>query len=288
MKIPTKKLKNGLEIPVLGFGTWTIGGKMESDPSNDEQNTIGINNALKIGITHFDTAEKYAAGHAEELLGLAIKNIDRSKLFITTKVANTNLGYDDVIASCKKSLNRLKTDYIDLYLIHAPNDGIPIKETMKAMGDLIKQGLVRNIGVSNFTTSRLKEAQKNSDYPIVTNQVFYNLFVRQPETDGLIQYCQQNDILITAFRPVERGILTRKGIPILDEISKKYKKTSAQIALNWLVSQPNVIAISKMSNKKHLEENLGALGWEMKMEDVDKLKREFPDQQKETSETPLR
>src|SRR3989344_4832135 len=158
MKIPIKTLKNGFSLPIYGMGLWQVGGRYESDTSKDNEEIENIHRAIGLGITHFDTAEKYAAGHAEEILGQAIKNIDRNKLIITTKVAKTNLAYKNVIAACKHSLQRLKTDYIDLYLIHAPNDEVSIKETMKAMGDLIKQGLVRYIGVSNFTTLRLKEA----------------------------------------------------------------------------------------------------------------------------------
>ncbi|MBI4004661.1 aldo/keto reductase [Candidatus Roizmanbacteria bacterium] len=288
MNIPVKKLQNGFRLPVLGFGTWTIGGKREKDTTNDEINILGIKNAINSGLTHIDTAEMYAAGHAEEIVGIAIKEFPRKKLFITTKVAPDHLKYDDLFRACENSLKRLQTDYLDLYLIHSPNDEVPINETMKALNKLKDQGLIKNIGVSNFKTSRLKKAQQTSVSPIVTNQVFYNLIVRQPETDGLIEYCQKNDILITAFRPVDRGLLTQSNNQIFAEICNKYQKTPAQMAINWLISQDNVVTISKMSNRKHLEENLKALNWKMEQIDIKKLRDEFPNQQKDTSETPLR
>src|SRR3989344_8387321 len=122
MIIPTKKLNNGFEMPVFGFGTWMMGGAFTQDPNNDDQADIqAIKTAIKFGITHIDTAEKYAGGHAEELVGEAIRNFARKKLFIVSKVSQTNLKYDDLIKSCQATLQRLNTSYLDLYLIHAPN-----------------------------------------------------------------------------------------------------------------------------------------------------------------------
>ena len=271
-----KKFSNGLKIPVLGLGTWRIGGDGNSpDYSKDQESITAIVEAVKLGYTHIDTAEQYGAGHCEELVGEAIKGFDREKLFITTKVMSKNLQYDDVIRSCKKSLERLQTSYIDLYLIHAPNKDISLEETMKAMDHLLDINLVKFIGVSNFNVETLKEAQKYSKHKIVANQIEYSLMTRNKGRYGdsidmeseTIPYCQKHDIIIMAERPIERGALLKPN-PVLDALAENYGKTKAQIAINWLISKPNIITIPKSSDVNHLKENLGAIGWKLTEEDL--------------------
>ena len=153
MQIPTKKLHNGFELPVFGLGTWQMGGRETHDPTNnDEQDIAAIQEAIRLGITHIDTAESYADGYTEQLVGKAIKDVDRSTLFLTSKVRPRNLKYDDVLKSCTESLKRLQTDYLDLYMIHKPNDEISITETMSALDRLVAEGLVKYIGVSDFAS----------------------------------------------------------------------------------------------------------------------------------------
>lgn len=288
MNIPTKKLKSGFEMPVFGLGTWIMGGDMVYNPQNDDEADIkAIKLGIDKGIFHIDTAQNYAEGHAEKLVAKAIKGYDRSKLLIVTKLHKGNLAHNDVLSTFEESLKRLDTDYVDLLLIHAPNLEIPLKDTISAMDKLVKDGLVKYIGVSNFALPRLKEAQQLSENPIVTNQVHYNLIYREPERTGLLKYCQENDILLTAWRPVQKGILTEKGTPIVDEICKKYQKTPAQIAINWLTSQQNVVTFSKMGSPKHIEENLGAIGWNMEKADIERLRKEFPNQQDVSDRVPL-
>ena len=281
-----KILGKDFKIPVLGLGTWGIGGFLETDSSNDEKSIQAIKDAIDLGYTHIDTAELYGAGHSEYLIGKAIKDLDRSKLIITSKVFKTNLKYDEVIASCKKSLEKLQTDYIDIYLIHAPNPEIPLEETMKAMDYLVDQNLVRFIGVSNFSVKEMQEAQKYSKNKIVANQIPYNLATRNKNRRGscinmeseIIPYCQKNDIIIMAYRPIERGLLLEPN-PVLDELSKKYNKTKAQIVINWLISKKGIITIPKSANIEHLKENLGAVGWNLSDEDIkllDETKFESP------------
>jgi len=270
-----KTLCREVKIPVIGLGTWKIGGGREGDNSQDKESIEAIRNAIKLGYSHIDTAEMYGLGHCEELVGEAIKSFDRAKLFITTKVTNTNLNYDDVIAAAKGSLRRLQTDYIDLYLIHAPNPNIPIEETMRAMDYLVEQGLVRFIGVSNFTVEDLKEAQKHARNKIVANQIEYSLLTRnkgrywgnQGMESRTIPYCQDNEIVVIAERPIERGLLL-KPHPVMDKLALKYRRTKAQIAINWLISKKNVVTIPKSTNLKHLRENLGALEWKLSEEDM--------------------
>ena len=276
-----KKLTGTIKIPVLGFGTWTIGGGDEADTTHDKEDISAIITAIKLGITHIDTAEAYARGHSEELIGRAISGFDRKNLFITSKVSPEHLSYDDLLASAKGSLQRLNTDYIDLYLIHAPNPDIPIQETMKAMDFLVEQKLVKCIGVSNFTAEQIKEAQKHTMNKIVANQVEYNLLVRNEGRvtndmeSKIIPYCQENNILIIAWRPLAKGELAKAGFKILDELAKKYNKTQSQIAIKWLISKKGIVTITKSTKVEHLKENLGAIGWKLTQEDIDRLNNEF-------------
>jgi len=288
MMIPTKKLKSGFKMPVFGIGTWQMGGRFERNPDNDDMADIqAIRAALDLGVTHIDTAESYAAGYAERIVGEALHGYDRSKLFLVSKVSKWNLRYDDVIKSARESLGRLKTDYLDLYLIHQPNPEIPIKETMRALDALVESGQIRNIGVSNFTVKRIEEAQAYTKNKIVANQVHYNLIFREPERQGLVEYCQIHDIMFIAWRPVQKGILTKRGIPILDEMSRKYSKTPAQVAINWLISQKGIVTLAKTTSVVHMKENLGAVGWTMDPVDIKRLRNEFPNQQGISDTVPL-
>ncbi len=275
MNIPTKKLKNGYTMPIFGIGTWKMGGLLNADTKNDADDRKGLRTAIDLGVTLIDTAELYGDGHAEELVGSVIKDIERQKLFIVDKIYKSNLAYKDVISACKASLKRAGTDYFDLYLIHAPNPDIPLAQTFKALDELNKNGLVKEIGVSNFSVEDLKDAQKVTKNKIVVNQIHFNL-AYQNLRDTVI-YCQRNDIMVMAYRPIERGALIEKEIPVIEEMCKKYKKTRAQIVINWLISQENITTISKMSDSKHLMENLHALDFKMEKEDVEKLGNQIPE-----------
>ena len=287
MRIPAKKLKSGFAMPVFGLGTWRMGGDMEYDPSDDEANIKAVKTAIDSGITHIDSAEKYAQGHAEEIIAQAIKGYDRSKLFLVSKVADGNLRYDDVLKSCSDSLKRLEIDYLDLYLIHAPNPQIPIKETMKALDKLKAEGLIKNIGVSNFNVTRMKEAQANSKNKIVANQLHYNLIVREVEKKGVLKFCQENDVMLIAWRPLESGLLSKDKSSVMDKVCKKYQKAPAQVAINWLISQPNVVTLSKMKSPTHLQDNLGAIGWKLEKNDIADLRKNFPGQKDVSNVCPL-
>ncbi len=274
-----KMLYNGTKVPVIGLGTWQIGGRNEADSSRDRENVAAIKGAIRLGYTLIDTAEMYGAGHTEELVGEAITGHDRSKLFIVSKVMSRNLAYDDLLRSAKGSLDRLKTGYFDLYLIHGPNPSIPIAETMRAMDYLVANGLARFIGVSNFSVAELEEAQKHTRNPIAANQVQYSLMVRNESTYGpyrnmeseTIPYCQRHSILVMADRPLHKGVLLQDANPVLDELAAKYHKTKAQVAINWLISKEGIITIPMSMSEAHLRENLGAAGWKLEKEDMQKL-----------------
>lgn len=287
MRIPTKKLLNGFEIPVLGLGTSRLIGVMDDEAISDDKTDIAaIKMGIEMGINHIDTAELYGSGHAEELVGQAIKNIERSTLFITSKVHSPHQSYNGVLDAAKASLYRMGIDYFDLYLIHQPDLTIPIRETMRAMDCLVDKGITRFIGVSNFSSKRLMEAQSYSSHKIVLDQVHYNLVIREPEKDGLVKFCQNNDIMLSAWRPLQKGAFL-KNSPLLEEMGAKYHKSVAQIAINWLISQEQVIAISKMRRKEHLIDNLGALNWRMTKEDIEKLRADFPNQKNISDRFPL-
>lgn len=180
MDIPTKKLTSGFELPVYGLGLWEMGGRWESDDSNDDTEITALAAALDLGITHFDTAESYGNGHAEKLLGQAIKGRDRSKLIVATKVAGPNQSYDGIFRSFEASLKRLDTDYVDLYMLHRyPEAGLPIEDTMKALDELVEQGVIKNIGVCNMSINRFNEVQKHTKNKLVCNQVHYNVQYRE-------------------------------------------------------------------------------------------------------------
>ncbi|GAX61524.1 aldo/keto reductase [Candidatus Scalindua japonica] len=276
-----KKLTDQIKIPAIGLGTWRIGGNVEADTTQNKEHISAIKTAIKLEITLIDTAESYAKGHAEELVGNAIQGFDRSGLFIISKVSPEHLKHNDLIESARMSLKRLKTDYIDLYLIHSPNPEIQIQETMRALDHLIELKLIRFIGVSNFSVEQIKEAQRYTKNKIVANQVEYNLLTRNSGhvtndmESRIIPYCQKNNILVIAWRPLAKGELARPGFKLLDELAKKYNKTQAQISLNWLISKKGIVAVTKSSKTGHLKENLDAMGWSLKLEDVDRLNNEY-------------
>ena len=273
-------------MPVFGLGTWKMGGERERNPDNDDSaDIVAIRTAIELGVTHIDTAELYADGKAEELIAEAVQDYDRSELFIISKVKWTNLKHDEILAACSRSLNRLKMEYLDMYVLHSYNDEVPLQESMRALDTLVDQGLVRSIGVCNFGVKHLAEAREYARHPVVYDQVHYNLEFREPERAGLLEYCQNNDVLLAAWRPVRS--LTSEIPDILVKMSQKYGKTPVQIAINWLISQENVVTLSKTRNIKHLKENIGAVGWNMDPEDIELLRYEYPGQKDVSDAVPL-
>ena len=246
---------NGEQIPKIGFGTWSIGGGSRADPKLDSVSLTALHSALEVGYTHFDTAEVYADGHAEELICQAIREtgVKRDSLFITTKVAPEHLEYEQVLKACQGSLRRLNMDYIDLYLIHWPRVGMKLEEAFRALNKLVRDGQVRHLGVSNFSVKLLKQSQEHSETPIITDQVPYSIDDRSYVKNGVLEYCQQNDILLTAYSPVEKGRL--KPNQTLRSIAEAHSATPYQIALAWLVSQPRVITIPMSFDPQHIKED---------------------------------
>jgi diketogulonate reductase-like aldo/keto reductase len=287
MNIPQKTISHNFSMPIFGLGTWRMGGDYVKNTYHDQEDITAIRLAIESGITHIDTAEKYAEGHAEELVGKAIKGYDRSSLFLVTKVSEKHLQYNDVHNALKKSLERLQVNCVDLYMIHGPSFTVPIEETMKAMEEIQLQGFAKHIGISNFSLERLKKAQQATSVKIVAGQYHLNLKYREPEHKQILSYMQDNDMIFIAWRPLQKGLLSETASSLMDHLCQKYGKTPSQIAINWLISQSNVVTVSKMKNKKHLEENLGALNWNMEKEDIKKLSTDFPDQQNISDSVPI-
>lgn len=261
-------LYNGEKIPLLGLGTWAVGGRLSPDRSRDAEVVASIRTAITLGYTHIDTAEMYASGHTEWLVGRAVKDFRREDLFITTKVSSRNLSYQGVLRALDGSLERLDMDYVDLYLIHWPNRSIPLEETFKALNEAVARDCVRHLGVSNFNLDELQQAQALSNTPIITNQVPYSLSKREYVKNGVLAYCQGNGILLTAYSPIKGSVLKN---PALRRIAEQHGATPAQVALHWLIRQPNVITIPKSADETHLRENLGALDLQLSMEEFEKL-----------------
>jgi diketogulonate reductase-like aldo/keto reductase len=263
-----EQLPDGDKIPVLGLGTWNMGGGFSTNYRKDNETIKTIQTAIELGYSHIDTAEIYGNGHTEELVGKAIKGFKRQDLFITTKVSASNLEYQDVWSALKGSLHRLDSEYIDLYLIHWPNQSIPLENTFRALNEMVEKKLVRYLGVSNFGLEELQKSQELAASPIVTNQVPYSIKERRYVRNKVLEYCQVSGCILTAYSPLKDGVLSDN---VVRGIAKQYGATPAQVALNWLIRQPKVITIPKSANLNHLEENLHTLDLELSPEDVDRL-----------------
>jgi diketogulonate reductase-like aldo/keto reductase len=254
-------------IPEIGLGVWKYRGGIEP-----------LRRGVELGAFLIDTAEMY---RTEDVVGQAVKGI-REKVFIASKVSGGHLRHDDVLRAAEASLRELQTDTIDLYQIHWPNSSVPIKETMRAMETLVDRGLIKYIGVSNFSVGQLRAAQAAmGKYPIVSNQVLYNLNNREIEDDPL-PYCQQQNVTIIAYTPLDDGRLATRarfrrnqGMKVMEEVASQVQRTLAQVALNWCTAHSNVIAIPKSDSVTRTEENCGASGWRLSPEQVKRLDEAF-------------
>ena len=273
MKIKT--LNNWFSLPEIGFWTWPMGWyRHEIQNYDDTKDVEAIRFTIDNWMNHFDTAELYGTGKAEQILAKAIKPYDRNKLQIASKVKGSNCSYQAIKIACKKSIERLEIDYLDLYYIHWRDKQFDLKDCMKAMDELMEEWLIKNIWVSNFSTESLIEAQSYTKNKIVANQVHYNLIYREPE-QSLLEYCQKNDVLLVAWRPIELWKLCNAWTQPLVNNAIKYKKTNAQISINYLTSQKNVVTLFKSSNIEHIEENLGWIWWELDKTDLIDLRDNF-------------
>ena len=191
--------------------------------------------------------------------------IERKKLFITSKVWTDNLRYEEVLEQCGETLQQLQLGYLDLYLIHWPNSNVDLKETFRAFKKLVEDKKVRSIGVSNFNITRVKEAKIKSEVPIAVNQVEYHPYLNQ---ENLLKVCKENKIILTAYSPLARGRILDD--PILIKIANEVDKKPSQVALRWLI-QKGIIVIPKASSEKHLKENMEIFDFKLSEEQMDEI-----------------
>ncbi|SCX80505.1 aldo/keto reductase [Rhizobium sp. NFACC06-2] len=273
--IPSVTLPSGKEVPALGLGTWNMGETRSSAPQEVES----IRKAIDIGMTLIDTAEMYADGRSEEVVGAAIAG-RRQDVFLVSKVYPWNASERGTAEACERSLARLGTDHIDLYLLHWRGEH-PLAETVAAFERLKSDGKIGDWGVSNFDTDDMEElfavpGGKNC----AANQVLYNLSRRGPEF-SLLPWCQERGVPLMAYSPIEQGRILKNHELI--RIAKAYQATPAQLALAFLLERDGVIAIPKSASVSRVEENRGATDLEITEEDWAALDAVFPPPTRKTS-----
>ena len=262
------KLPSGLAVPVLGQGTWYMGD--EAHRRKDEIASLRL--GLDLGMTLIDTAEMYGDGASEKLVGEAIAG-RRDEVFLVSKVLPSNASRSGTIAACERSLRRLGTDCIDLYLLHW-RGRTPFAETIAAFEALQDAGKIRYWGVSNMDVDDMREiARAPGGDAMATNQVLYNLTRRGIEYD-LLPQAQDSGLPLMAYSPIEQGRLT--DYPEVQDIADRHGVTPAQVALAWVLRQEGVIAIPKASTPEHVRENRAALDLQLTAEDLEELDDMFP------------
>ncbi len=271
------KLLSRLDIKKYTLGTWQFGGQMERNPDNDDQADISaIKMHINTGVNQIFTAQNYADGWTEKIVGKAIADYDRESLVISSAIRKENSAYDDMLSSVEESLKRLNLDYLDIVVHHAPLADVPIAESIKALNEIVDRGLARGLAVSNYNSNSMNQAIQTTDHEILFNQVYYNLFVRQVEDDNLLELCRNNKILIQAYRPLELGELATTNNQLLVNIAEKYVVSPTQVALSWLTSQEGITVVATTHDKRHLDENLLSTELMLDEEDIEKLRKSFP------------
>lgn len=266
--IPTVTLRGGLEVPSIGLGTWGMGERA----ADAEREVTSLRHGIELGMTLIDTAEMYADGEAETVTGNAIAG-RREDVFLVSKVYPWNASFNGTLAACERSLKRLGTDRLDLYLLHWRGEH-PLSETVRAFEWLKAEGHIRAWGVSNFDTDDMEEllAVPGGENCAV-NQVLYNLSRRGIEYD-LLPFCQPHDIAVMAYSPIEQGRILKH--PALVRLAQEKQASPAQIALAFLLEREGVIAIPKSATPDRVAENRGAVNVDLTDEDLAILDQAFP------------
>jgi diketogulonate reductase-like aldo/keto reductase len=266
----TVSFADGAKVPVLGQGTWRMGESKSAHKDEVEAVRLGI----ELGMTLIDTAEMYGDGGAEEVVGEAIAG-QRDRVFVVTKVYPYNASRTKMPEACEHSLKRLRIDVVDLYLVHWRQKLPPLPETVDAFEKLRSAGKIKRWGVSNFEAGDMKELFAIAKGPnCAADQVLYNLEHRGVEVD-LMPWCRKTNVPIMAYSPLGhgRGFMTD---PTLRKVAQRHGVTSAQIALAWLLRQPNVITIPKASNLTHVRENARSIDIELVKADLEEIEHRFP------------
>jgi len=248
----THTLPSGDELPALGLGTWRLDGETVKE---------SVRTALDAGYTHVDTAEGY---RNEREIGEVLADYDRDELFLTSKVLPKHLTYDSLIEACEASLDRLGTEYLDLYLIHWPNPAVSVRESLSAMATLHDRGLVRNVGVSNFSAYQLSCAHHVSDVPIAVNQIEFHPWFQRPD---LVDYCRDTDTVVEAAAPLGRADVFADEV--VQELADRYERSPAQVVLNWALER-DVVVLPKSSSPAHVRANAD-LDWSLSDADLRRL-----------------
>jgi diketogulonate reductase-like aldo/keto reductase len=266
----------GVHIPAIGIGTWCYTG-----------GTAPLRTGIELGARFIDTAEAYGT---EEIVAEAIRGIRRD-IFLATKVSPRHFRYTEVIASANESLRRLRTDYIDLYQLHWPNYTVPLEETMGAMEELVDQGKVRFIGVSNFMLPDLMNARKAlKKHGLVSNQVRYNLIDRTIE-GRLLKYCQETRITLIAHSPLAANFASIQAADpenILCAVASANSRTPAQIAINWCLSKQGTVTIPRSNSAEHVKENCSASGFKLSAQELSLLESKIKFQKRSSFEIGIR
>ncbi len=270
--MPTVTLPNGESVPAFGQGTWHMG--EDGRRAADEEAALKL--GIELGVSLIDTAEMYGSGAAEEIVGRATAGL-RDRLFIVSKVLPSNASQKGVVEACERSLKRLKTDRIDLYLLHW-RGSVPLAETLAGFARLKRDGKIRHHGVSNFNTEDIKEWVGLANGPgggasVAANQILYNLARRGPEWE-LIPWCRERRVAIMAYTPLDQGRIL--GNRTLQEIAARHGASAAQVALAWLLRQDGMIVIPKATRPEHVRDNRGALDLRLDVDDLAALDRAFP------------
>jgi diketogulonate reductase-like aldo/keto reductase len=247
---------HGVEMPAIACGTLF--------PEPESAGPL-VAAAIECGYRHIDTARKYGS---EEAVGEGIRasGVAREELFITTKVTEEDAMADDFARSVDTSLKAIGVDYVDLLLIHWPQPKVPLEETLGALAKAKRDGLARHVGVSNFTVALLDEANKKSPEPLVTNQIEYHAYIRQ---DKVLAACRKYGMIVTAHVPLARGRIVND--PVIGELAKAKGKTIAQVALRWLVQQPNIAVAPRTTTRERLVENLAIFDFSLSDEEMDRI-----------------
>jgi diketogulonate reductase-like aldo/keto reductase len=266
--LPRVTLPDGESVPAFGLGTWHMG--EDRRRAADEEAAVKL--GIELGMTLIDTAEMYGSGVAEEIVARAAAGL-RDRLFVVSKVLPYNASQKGVVEACERSLKRLKTDHIDLYLLHW-RGSVPLAETLAGFARLKLDGKIRHHGVSNFNTEDMKEwVGLTGGEGVAANQILYNLARRGPDWE-LIPWCRERHIAIMAYSPIEQGRMLRHKA--LGEVAARHGATAAQVALAWLLRQDGMIVIPKATRPEHVRDNRGALDLRFDADDLAALDRAFP------------
>jgi len=263
---------DGADVPIIGQGTWNV--PLRGAAADEAKRAL--RRGIELDMVQLDTAEMYGDGAAERLLGEAIRGLPREQLFIVSKVLPSNASYEGTIRACEASLERMQLDYLDCYLLHWRGN-VPLGETMRAFEQLVADGKIRALGVSNFDVDDLKEARAAlGRVPISCNQVLYHLGERTIE-DHELEFCRTVGIAIVGYTPFGRGDWAdRPGARTIGEVATKHGATPRQVVLAFLTRDPITFVIPKASKVAHVEENAGAGDLRLDDADIEAIDRAFP------------